>query len=75
MKIDYEYFLVFFLFLDVHRETVRRILKENKIKPFKPTKVQRISEEDKIYRMSYCEWATAKLNEDIDKITTCFILL
>lgn len=52
--------------LDIPRTTLRRVLKENKYHPYKPTIVQGLVEGDFLRRLTFCNWYINKCQENVN---------
>ncbi|XP_031785939.2 uncharacterized protein LOC116418120 [Nasonia vitripennis] len=58
--LDLFLYLIQFLYLDVSKESVRRIVRVTR-RPYKPTKVQKVFQRDHERRQAYCEWGLRQL--------------
>jgi transposase len=51
--------------LDMSRSTLRRIMKDLNLKPYKPKLLQALNEDDPDRRMQFCEWILDTIEEDL----------
>lgn len=50
--------------LDISRSSLQRIMKDLKLKPYKPRLLQALNEDDPDRRMEFCEWLLDSTNQD-----------
>ncbi len=50
--------------LNISRSSLQRIMKELKLKPYKPWLLQALNEDDPDRRLEFCEWLLDSIDED-----------